>query len=156
MTKAVYDPTSVNANAFDSANHRFLTTVSGGVSRSVRSKLGDIVSLADFGVVADGNGANGGTDIASVLNAIIVAVSSAGGGEIIIPINGTGIYRVANPIQMKSNMTVRVQPGVKLDGTGTSSIMVQFNGANSGVESSPRTTPVGTLCSHMVLPAGEQ
>lgn len=65
--------------------------------------------------VADGNGAGGGTDCSAALQDALDGLATQGGGALLIPFRGTGIYRLDNPIHIGGNTQVRVDNGVKID-----------------------------------------
>lgn len=83
----------------DSTNLSFLQSGTGAVSRTVQAKERDIVSVLDFGA----NTTPGTTDMASVINAAITAVSTAGGGVLIFP---PGNYLHNTAITLKNNVTI--------------------------------------------------
>jgi hypothetical protein len=75
----------------------------GAVSRTVDSKLKDVVSVKDFGAVGDGV-----ADDTAAIQAAIDYVQSLGGGNVVFP---AGTYQTNNPLVISL-------PGVRLVGTG--------------------------------------
>jgi len=82
----------------------FLQAGTGTVSRTVQSKLRDVVSVKDFGVVGDG--------VADDTAGIQAAIDSLSYGEVHIP-NGT--FRLTATLDMKSNVTVRCASNTIID-----------------------------------------
>ena len=88
----------------DSGN--FLQSGAGAISRTVTSKLGDIVSVKDFGATGDGS-----TDDTAAIQAAIDSLTL--GGMVFFPI---GIYVVSSTITVDTSL-------IQLVGTGDSSII---------------------------------
>lgn len=65
----------------NSDSQTFLQSGTGAVSRTVQSKLRDVVSVLDFGATGDGS-----TDDTSAIQAAITALQTAGGGELFFPV----------------------------------------------------------------------
>ena len=74
------------------ANLQYLTALSGGIARGAVSKLGDWVSVKDFGAVGDGI-----TDDTAAINACISAVGSAPYQSIYFP---PGTYKITAPLSV--------------------------------------------------------
>ena len=91
-------------------NLQYLSGGTGAVARSVSSKLGDVISVKDFGAVC-----NNSTNDAAAINAALTYAGSLGGGIVQLP--GTGLCRV--------NSTLIVPAYVTLEGVGV--------GVNSGL-----------------------
>jgi hypothetical protein len=129
-----YAPTSINNTT--SGSIIFTQTGTGAVTRTVESKLKDVVSVKDFGAV--GNASN--NDTAALQAAFTYA--SASGYPIYIP---AGTYLITAPLR-----TGTAGPAVKIYGDGSlhSTIVQQTVGAN-GIEHdyNPITVAVvGTTC----------
>lgn len=90
----------------------FLQAGSGAQMRTVQSKLRDVVSVRDFGAVADGaftpGGAASGTDNLAAFNAALAAAVSTGISRVYIP---GGRYYLSGKLTLPS--------GVILEGDGT-------------------------------------
>lgn len=54
MVKSSYDPRNVNADAFNSANHSFIHSFTGAVSRPALLKMREVWSVRDAGAIGDG------------------------------------------------------------------------------------------------------
>ena len=78
-----------NAANLTLSNASYTTSLSGGVSRSVISKLTDFVSVKDFGVKGDGV-----TDDAAAINTAIASKITTG-GQLYFP---SSYYYLANPV----------------------------------------------------------
>jgi len=89
-------------------NGTFLQSGTGAVSRTIDSKLGDVLSVRDFGATGDGV-----TDDAAAIQLAIDAAETALGGEVFFPL---GIYLVG------STLTVGAS-SVRLKGGGIGSII---------------------------------
>lgn len=76
MLAATYDPNSVAADAFNSTNHNFTATGTGAVARSVASRLGEVISVKDFGAVGDVIAVTGNTSITSSAAVLTVVGAS--------------------------------------------------------------------------------
>jgi hypothetical protein len=77
------------AHVIESSNHNFTQSGSGAVSRTVSSKLGDVVSVKDFGATGDGS-----TDDTSAINAAITACLSSG-AALYFP---EGVYKITSTL----------------------------------------------------------
>ena len=129
-----YAPTSINNTT--SGSILFTQTGTGAVTRTVESKLKDVVSVKDFG--AQGNASNNDT---TALQAAFT-YASASGYPIYIP---AGTYLITAPLRIGT-----AGPAVKIYGDGSlhSTIVQQTPGAN-GIEHdyNPITVAVvGTTC----------
>lgn len=71
MLKATYDPNNKAADAFDSANTKFLQSGTGTAVSTVQTKVRRFVSFADFGAVGDGS-----TDDTTAVQAALTAYPS--------------------------------------------------------------------------------
>lgn len=98
----------------------FTASGAGGVARSWSSKVGDIVSVKDFG--ATGNGVTSDT---AAIQAAITAMNVAGGGAVFAPpsanpyllnAQGANPYFVGNKycLEIKSNVSLRIPRGATL------------------------------------------
>jgi Pectate lyase superfamily protein len=76
----------------------YLPAGTGAVATTVQTKLRESVSVKDFGAVGDGVA----NDTAAI-QAAIVAVNVAGGGELLIP---EGTYKVTSSITLYPNVTI--------------------------------------------------
>lgn len=77
----------------------FLQAGTGAVTRTVQSKLRDVVSVKDFGAVGDGV-----TDDTAAIQAAIDAIFAAGGGEVFFP---KGTYLVSAMLEMRNEVSLR-------------------------------------------------
>jgi hypothetical protein len=84
--------------------------------------------VADGAQLPSGAGAGTGTDATLAIQQAIDAASAQGGNHVIVPFTGTGIYRVDGTIQMKSNVTVVCDRGVKFDCEAVNLVRLQFLG----------------------------
>lgn len=73
---------------------RFQAPVPGATTRPVADKLGDSLSVRDFGAIGDGV-----ADDTAAIQAAIDALFAAGGGDLFFP---RGTYRTTAPLQWKS------------------------------------------------------
>ena len=93
----------------------FVQPGTGAVARTMQAKGRDIVSVQDFGAVADGNyGTGTGTDNSPFVQAAIDALSITGGGIVFVP---GGILGQANS-SYKLASQITVPSGVSLVGLG--------------------------------------
>ncbi len=88
----------------------------GAVERTLNARLGDALSVKDFGAVGDGV-----TDDAAAIQAAINAANTQGGGTVFVPY---GTYLVGAAVTLKSN--------VYLEGQGTTTIKLK-TGTNTSV-----------------------
>ena len=121
LWKAYFQPTSADfSNLIDSwADYNFTATGTSAVARPVISKLGDIVSVKDFGAVGDGV-----TDDTAAIQAAISALVAAGGGTLYVP---SGAYRVSSRI----TATCGGQQHISVKGDGRYQSVFDFSGAAS-------------------------
>lgn len=94
----------------------YLTYLAGGVGRLLDEKLGDFVSLKDFGAIGTADPANEATDTAALTDAL------ASGKNFIIP---QGSYYFSIPIAPAA--------GVKVLGAGRGKTAVFYSGTGNGV-----------------------
>ena len=97
-----------NLNMPDNSDEvSFLQAGTGASSRTVQSKLRDVVSVKDFGAVGDGV-----TDDARAIDAAVKAVSDAGGGTVYIPegtyLLGTTTTATGNPYYIFARNNVSI------------------------------------------------
>lgn len=76
----------------DAADVAFIPDGSGSVARTVNSKLNDVVSVRDFGAVADGDFAGNGTDNTAAFQAAINT-----GKAVFVP---KGVYRITGTLNL--------------------------------------------------------
>lgn len=91
----------------------FTQSGTGAVSRSVESKLRDVISVKDFGAISDGS------DNSSYFQTAIIACAAAGGGTVFVP---AGTYFI--------NTTLTIPSNVVLKGAGRGSTILRGAGAN--------------------------
>jgi hypothetical protein len=125
---AVYAPTLELATAEDIT---YLPAGAGAVTRTVRAKLRDTVSVKDFGAVGDAS-----TDDTLAIQAAIDAVADAGGGSVYVP---AGTYMVYSRDYVNSAETtvgrhcIMLRNNVTLFGDGWASVIklasYQYNSA---------------------------
>ena len=101
----------------------FTATGTGAVTRTCSAKLGDIVSVKDFGAVGDGTAADG----PAIQAALDVLASTT--GTVHIP---RGIYSVAAPLTVPSGVNVECESA----GTSVGTTLV-FSGTSGLVPASP-------------------
>jgi hypothetical protein len=89
---------------------------SGAVSRSVESKLGDVVSILDFGAVGDGSVSNAATNATALTNAL------ATGKSVFIPWTTSGYHFGANQIAVGDGQSVIGENNVLLKSTASTSL----------------------------------
>jgi len=90
----------VNAKTYhdDASLLPYTPAGTGAVARTVDAKLGEVVSVKDFGAVGDGV-----TDATTGIQAAIDAVNAAGGGIVKIP---TGVFRVTQALILYSDISI--------------------------------------------------
>ena len=97
----------VNANAGIAASKLSFTQAgTGAVARTIDSKLKDVVSVKDFGAVADGDFATGaGTDNTAAFQAAINSLTSPGNGgrALYVP---AGVYKLVSQITVPSGLSI--------------------------------------------------
>ena len=91
-----------------STNINFLASGAGAQTRSIESKLRDVVSVKDFGATG-----NGTTDETAFFQAAVDAVQAAGGGTVFIP---AGRYLIKSPVYI-------TEDNVSIKGVGDASII---------------------------------
>lgn len=91
-----------------SANINFLASGAGAQTRSIESKLRDVVSVKDFGATG-----NGTTDETAFFQAAVDAVQAAGGGTVFIP---AGRYLIKSPVYI-------TEDNVSIKGVGDASVI---------------------------------
>jgi hypothetical protein len=96
--------TAIEGVSGQSTDEVFIQFGTGAVTRTVSGKLGEYVSVADFGATGDGI-----TDDTSAIQAAIDAIEAIGGGSVLLP---TGVYLVSDAITIDSE-------GVELFGVGS-------------------------------------
>lgn len=84
-----------SSNSISSTHVDYLSQIPGAVSRPVSSRLGDFVSVLDFGAKGD----DIQNDTAFIQKALD-EVSAAGGGTVYVP---PGVYKTNKPLIVKSN-----------------------------------------------------
>jgi parallel beta-helix repeat protein len=102
----------------------FLPDGIGAVSRTIPSKLKDIVSVKDFGA------GQGGADDSVLIQAAIDAVSSAGGGTVYFP---TGTYNLQAQLTFPSNVNYKGEGKQSLLKVNAASSFYIFNQASVDV-----------------------
>ncbi|MBU9228196.1 glycosyl hydrolase family 28-related protein [Burkholderia multivorans] len=98
-------------------NLQYLTGATGGVARTLQSKFGDIVSIADFG--ADPTGSADSTS--AIQSAITYALSLTNGGQVYIP---QGTYKVTAQINIPNTTGV----SIRIFGAGAAS-KIKYSGS---------------------------
>jgi hypothetical protein len=86
------------AQLVDNTKVTYTASGTGAAARSVNSKLGDIVSVKDFGAVGDGTA----NDTAAI-QAAIVALAASGGGALFLP---AGTYRITSPLLVPYGVSI--------------------------------------------------
>lgn len=130
------DASSARANLGLDTTANQTYTASGGSPRSVSSKLGDIVSVKDYGAVGDGT-----TDDTLAIQAAVDALAANSGGTLLFP---AGTYKITDTITVNRSINLvgdsiqstfihlyvsTAKPAIYFD--GTSSII--FGGGVSGM-----------------------
>lgn len=126
MTAAVYDPTGVSADAFDSSYTKFLQAGTGAVVTEVQSKLRQTISVMDFGATGDGT-----TDDTAAFKAArdyLQTNSDYRGGTIFIP---KGRYKLTDEIAFTSYVTGSVH-NIYIQGAGILATALDFSDAPAG------------------------
>lgn len=121
-------------SAMDSANVGFLQSGTGAVSRTVRSKLRDTVSVKDFGAVGDGV-----TDDTAAINTAIAQLNAGAAKALRFP---AGVYVIS------SALTPITLSGVSLLGEGSRQSVIHQTTNNSTFwfkSTSPSTTDLGDV-----------
>lgn len=103
-----------------SANVNFLQSGATAVSRTVESKLKDVVSVKDFGAVGDGV-TNDATSIQNALN------SAAIGAEVFFPATTSGYYAVSTTITIPPGVSVMMEQPALYTGSSNVSIITIGN-----------------------------
>jgi hypothetical protein len=105
VTKTGFETVTISAIELDdllapsgSNSVGYLPAGAGAVATTVQTKLRESVSVLDFGAVGDGV-----ADDTAAIQAAIVAVNAAGGGELLIP---EGTYKVTSSITIYPNVTI--------------------------------------------------
>lgn len=96
----------------DTSGLQFLQAGVGAVSRTVQSKLRDIVSALDFGAVGDGS-----TNDKDAVQAAIDAV--AGNRGLVIFPNTGSTYKLSSSLSNPSNVTLLLLGGARFSGSGS-------------------------------------
>ena len=112
-------------NIITSADITFLQAGTGAVTRTAQSKMRDVVSVLDFGAVADGAFVAGaspsGTDNLAAFNAALAAAVSTGISCVYVP---GGKYYLSGKLTLPS--------GITLQGDGTAWLPGFLSGAGKG------------------------
>lgn len=108
----VYNAPDGAADRFSAAQISFIQAGAGAVARTAQAKMRDVVSVKDFGAVADGSftagGSPSGTDNLAAFNAALAAAVSTGISRVYAP---GGRYYLSGKLTLPS--------GVILEGDGT-------------------------------------
>jgi len=131
LWKAYFQPTSANfSDLIDSwADYNYTATGTSAVARPVISKLGDIVSVKDFGAVGDGV-----TDDTAAIQAAIDYIETLNGGKVEVP---QGNFKVSSTLQINGGKGVQLigqgADGNHDGGTGAAAATtLSWYGASSG------------------------
>lgn len=140
VTTFILDSGSNNVNLFTSAAITFTQAGSGAVSRTLTSKLRDVVSVKDFGAVGDNNGTtgNGTNDRAAIQAAITYALTV--GAEVYVP---AGRYRVGSGLTADMSAvsaTVQFHFSMRGDGAGQSMFIYDTGAINGLTVTGPSAT----------------
>lgn len=148
-------------NGVSASGVDYIATGTGAVTRTTASKLGDVVSVKDFGAVGDGV-----VDDFLAINRAVAYVSSLGGGTVYYP---PGTYRITRSIRLDDfNVETNTYSGaVRRDmvhqGAGRDSTIIKTDGfyacaftsfpepwiPNGSI--SPAPAPPNVLCSNIVI-----
>jgi hypothetical protein len=124
--------TAFELSVGDVSTSTFTQSGTGAVERSVTAKLGEFVSVKDFGATGDGT-----TDDTSDIQAAIDAVSAAGGGELWFP---SGTY-IATGLVLKDNVVLRgAESGYK---AATTAVRIKSPSSGGIVIDTPATAITG-------------
>jgi hypothetical protein len=142
-SSSVPDGSVVNASVavganIDSDKLGYLSTATGAVSRTVEAKLGDTVSVKDFGAVGDGV-----TDDTAAIQAAIDAAYAANGGEVWLP---AGVYKTTSAIYLKRYVTLR-GPEAKI----SAAALYQGTSVEGGVAGVAKIVPTDSVSSAAVI-----
>ena len=121
--EAVTDAKVAAGAAIDSAKLAFLQAGTGAVTRSVRDKLRDIVSVKDFGAKGDGV-----TDDSAAVRLALDSLS-ARGGVVLFP--DAGPYVIDSVVYIPTRTSIFGSGGVRIKGNNTTIV----HGANTVFES---------------------
>ena len=129
----VIDEALQRTNAFRQAG-------TGAVDRSVWSKLGDVVSAADFGVPFNFSTTTEAANAAPTIQAAVDAMNARGRGTVYLP---AGVYWTSDPIVMKSRVRLmgagRHATILKLKAGGATHLITNSAGADVNIEVSDLT-----------------
>ena len=115
------------AQLVDNSKVTYTSSGTGAVARSVDSKLGDIVSVKDFGATGIYDES---VDQAPFIQNAIDSVTASAGNVAAVVYFPQGIYRIASPLR-----TGKVGSNIKLVGAGSQqSVIVQATAAANGIE----------------------
>ena len=92
-------------------------TIVDAANRRWKRIFDSLVNLLWFSAVADGNGNGGGTDNTAAFARAYAYLNRLGGGGLLVPMAGTGIYRVHTEIIPATNTNTIVEEGVTLNFT---------------------------------------
>lgn len=103
-------------------------TASGGVERSIDSKLGDVVSLIDFGAIGDG--------VTNNFQAITDAMAAAAGRKILVPVDAAGGDYAVTAGSLTLTGVFEYETGARIYANGgtvtDNSRYIGFGGADAG------------------------
>src|SRR5690606_26157243 len=78
------------------------------------------LSVLQIGARANGAGNGGGDNPRHLLQAALDCMDARGGGTVVVPYAGTGVYRVDQEIAGRANVTLEIDPAATLDFTNAS------------------------------------
>jgi hypothetical protein len=107
----------VSGTVSDAANINYGGQFAGQTTRTVASKLSDVVSVKDFGAVGDG--------VTDDTAAIQAAINSISAGTVRVPI---GTYKTSSSLSLKSNVTLECDDGAVFAPAHTSGDFADFIG----------------------------